>query len=59
MRIIISPAKQMRQDRDTLPPRDLPAFLPETRRLMAALRSLSPAELQKLWKCNAPLPPSM
>mgnify|MGYP002798278023 CR=1 FL=1 len=52
MRIIISPAKQMRQDRDTLPPRDLPAFLPETRRLMAALRSLSPAELQKLWKCN-------
>ena len=52
MRIIISPAKQMREDRDTLPPRGLPGFLPETRRLLTALRNLSPAELQKLWKCN-------
>ena len=52
MRIIISPAKQMREDRDTLPPRGLPGFLPETRRLLSALRNLSPAELQKLWKCN-------
>lgn len=52
MRIIISPAKQMREDRDTLPPRGLPGFLPETGRLLSALRNLSPAELQKLWKCN-------
>ena len=52
MRIIISPAKQMREDRDTLPPRGLPGFLPETGRLLTALRNLSPAELQKLWKCN-------
>ena len=52
MRIIISPAKQMRQDLDTLAPRGLPAFLPETGRLLSALRNLSPAELQKLWKCN-------
>ena len=52
MRIIISPAKQMRTDLDTLAPRDLPAFLPEARRLLSALRALSPAELQALWKCN-------
>ena len=52
MRIIISPAKQMREDRDNLLPRGLPGFLPETRRLLSALRNLSPAELQKLWKCN-------
>ena len=52
MRIIISPAKQMREDRDTLPPRGLPGFLPETGRLLTALRNLSPAELQKLWKCS-------
>ena len=52
MRIIISPAKQMREDRDTLPPRGLPGFLPETGRLLSALRNLSPAELQKLWKCS-------
>ena len=43
MRIIISPAKQMREDRDTLPPRGLPGFLPETGRLLSALRNLSPA----------------
>ena len=44
MRIIISPAKQMREDRDTLPPRGLPGFLPETGRLLTALRNLSPAD---------------
>ena len=52
MRIIISPAKQMREDLDSLPPQGLPDFLPETRRLLAALRALSPGELQALWKCN-------
>ena len=52
MRIIISPAKGMREDLDTLPPDGLPVFLPETKRLLAALRALSPAQLQKLWRCN-------
>lgn len=52
MRIIISPAKQMREGLDTLPPRGLPSFLPETQRLLEVLRSLSPAQLQRLWKCN-------
>ena len=50
MRIIISPAKQMREDLDSLPPQGLPDFLPETRRLLTALQALSPGELQALWK---------
>ncbi len=52
MRIIISPAKKMRTDTDSLPWQDLPAFLPKTEELYHALRNLSPEELKKLWKCN-------
>ena len=52
MYIIISPAKRMREDQDSLPWRDLPRFLPRTEQLLAALRGMSPAELKALWKCN-------
>lgn len=52
MRIIISPAKKMREDIDTLAPRDLPAFLADTERLKAALQGMTPQELQALWRCN-------
>ena len=52
MRIIISPAKKMIVDTDSFPPESLPAFLPRTERLLSALRSMSPAALQALWKCN-------
>ncbi len=52
MRIIISPAKQMREDLDTLAPQNLPIFLREAKRLLSALRALSPKERQKLWNCN-------
>lgn len=52
MRIIISPAKKMRVDTDSLAPRDLPDLLPETERLLAALRGLSAPQLKALWKCN-------
>ena len=37
MRIIISPAKKMNADPDSLPWRDLPRFLPQTEQLLAAL----------------------
>ena len=53
MQIIISPAKKMRVDTDSLPWRDLPALLPRTERLLAALRAMDPAALQKLWKCSS------
>ena len=52
MRIIISPAKKMRVDTDSLPVQTLPDFLPETERLLAALRAMTPEELQALWDCN-------
>ena len=52
MRIIISPAKKMRTDADSLPWEDLPEFLPKTEEILRTLRDLTPGELKKLWKCN-------
>ena len=52
MRIIISPAKKMRLDTDSLPIQGLPAFLPRTEELCRILQSMSDAALKKLWKCN-------
>lgn len=52
MRIIISPAKRMKEDPDSFPVRDLPMFLPKTRELARILQGMTDAELKKLWKCN-------
>ena len=52
MRIIISPAKKMKEDTDSLAWHDLPVFLPQTEALCAKLQSMSYDELKKLWKCN-------
>ena len=52
MRIIISPAKQMRVDNDTLACPDLPVFLEKAAVLKDWLNSLSYEEQKKLWACN-------
>lgn len=52
MRIILSPAKKMNVDRDSLPPLDLPAHIAETKQLVEFLKKLSFEELKKLWACN-------
>lgn len=52
MRIIISPAKKMNVDTDSLAWRDLPVFLPQTEELCGKLQKLSYTELKALWKCN-------
>lgn len=52
MRIIISPAKKMNVDTDTLSPTRLPGYLERTQRLLEALRKLSYEELKALWRCN-------
>ena len=52
MRIIISPAKKMNVDTDSLPVRNLPAFLERTEEICRELQRKSHEELQKLWKCN-------
>lgn len=57
MRLIISPAKKMREDTDSFPYHSLPRFLPQTREILAALRAMSPAELQALWKCSDRIDP--
>ena len=52
MRIIISPAKKMHTDTDSLPWQDLPCFLPQTEQLYTVLRGMDAAALKALWKCN-------
>ena len=52
LRIIISPAKKMNVDVDSLPPTELPQFLEEAERLKSVLQCMSPEALQRLWRCN-------
>ncbi len=52
MKIIISPAKKMREDVDSLSVENMPIFLPKTQQLLNYLNTLSFSELQKLWDCN-------
>ena len=52
LRMIISPAKKMIADTDTLPWRDLPDLLPRTQQLLQRMRSMSYEELKRLWACN-------
>lgn len=52
MRIILSPAKKMKVDTDSLSPQGLPQFLPQAEQIQARLLQLSEQELQALWGCN-------
>ncbi len=52
MRLIISPAKKMKEDTDSFPCDSLPRLLPRTQVLLDRLRELSDQELKALWKCN-------
>ena len=52
MKIIISPAKKMKVDTDSLPHVSLPIFIAETERILTRLQKLSYQELKVLWKCN-------
>ena len=52
MRIIISPAKQMRVDTDVFTCGSLPVLMEKTEILMQWIRSLSYEEQKKLWACN-------
>ena len=52
MRIIISPAKQMRVDADTFACSTLPVFMEKTEILMRWIQGLSYEEQKKLWACN-------
>lgn len=52
MRIIISPAKKMKVDTDSIPYENLPALLHKTENLFQMMQKMSPDELKRLWKCN-------
>ena len=52
MRIIISPAKQMRVDTDTFVCSTLPVFMEKTETLMHWIQALSYEEQKKLWACS-------
>ena len=50
MKIILSPAKKMSMDVDTLEPIGLPIYLEDTQRLLDWLKGKSYDELKSLWK---------
>lgn len=52
MRIIISPAKRMKADTDSLPPESMPAFLREAEALKLWMQGMEGRALQSLWRCN-------
>ena len=52
MRMIISPAKKMREDPDGFAPEGRPPFLPEAERLKAQLQAMSYDQLKALWRCS-------
>lgn len=52
MKMIISPAKKMNVNTDSIPWQDLPVFLEDTEKICGKLQGMSYEELKKLWKCN-------
>ncbi|MBQ2010145.1 MAG: peroxide stress protein YaaA, partial [Selenomonadaceae bacterium] len=52
MKIILSPAKKMNVDTDSLLPLSVPVFLESTKEIAAWLKGKSYLELKKLWCCN-------
>ncbi len=52
MKIILSPAKKMKVDTDSLEPLGLPQFVEQADGLLSWLRRQSGEDLQGLWKCN-------
>ncbi|MBQ1596522.1 MAG: peroxide stress protein YaaA [Clostridia bacterium] len=52
MRIIISPAKKMNEERDDFPALGLPVFLEKTNALRDWLKGLSYEDAKALWSCN-------
>lgn len=52
MKIILSPAKKMKVDLDSLAPIGMPEFMDQTADILCWLKKQSKEELKCLWKCN-------
>lgn len=55
MRVLISPAKKMKEDTDSLAFAGEPVFLERTESILAQMRKLSFEEAKELWGCNEKL----
>ena len=52
MKIILSPAKKMITDADSIEPAALPEFNDKTSEILNWLKDRSKGELKAIWKCN-------
>lgn len=52
MKIILSPAKKMNVDTDTVESIGVPKFIDKTEKILHWMQNQSHEELKKLWKCN-------
>ena len=52
MKIILSPAKKMITDTDSIAPVTLPEFIDKTTEILNWLKDRSKEELKAIWKCN-------
>ena len=52
MKIILSPAKKMITDTDSIVPDGLPEFIDKTTEIQSWLKGKSKDELKTIWKCN-------
>ena len=52
MKIILSPAKKMNVDLDTMAPIGLPEFIDQAEEIHGWMKAQSHETLKKLWKCN-------
>ena len=52
MKIILSPAKKMNIDTDTLEYQGMPIYLEQTKYILSCLKSKTYDELKTLWNCN-------
>ncbi|WP_440110695.1 peroxide stress protein YaaA [Paenibacillus sp. QZ-Y1] len=52
IRIMISPAKKMKIDTDSIACEQMPHFITESEQLLSLLQKLTYDELKALWKCN-------
>ena len=52
MKIILSPAKKMITDTDSIAPDGVPEFIDKTSEIQSWLNGKSKEELKTIWKCN-------
>ena len=52
MKIILSPAKKMITDTESIAPVGLPEFIDRTAEILSWMKSQSKEELKSIWKCN-------